>query len=244
MADGQVLLGLGMATLIPTKGTPCVTVAGSVKGARVAGLLLQAGTSPDGGAVSPTLLQWGDDSRDSASRVAPADYGFIHDVFARVGGPKLPKGEQAKATSMMQIDSNGVIGDNMWLWRADHSEGGGLVKNGDNPCDNALIVNGDDVSTQDHPHHSCHYLIYPGMSLRDCLRLQVTMYGLAAEHTLKDIVLWNGDRGSSYFFQAELPYDVKTYPYAGYHVADDVDTHKSYGAGVYHFFRERCPVSY
>ena len=34
---------------------------------------------------------------------------------------------------------------------------GGLVKNGDNPCENALVVNGDDV----------------------------LMYGLAAEHTLR-----------------------------------------------------------
>jgi len=111
---------------------------------------------------------------------------------------------------MVRIDSAGVVGDNMWLWRADHVEGGGLVKNGDNPCDNALVVNGDDVH----------------------------MYGLAAEHTLKDIVQWNGERGASFFFQAELPYDVKSYPYAGYAVAASVQAHQSYGAGVYHYFRD------
>ena len=66
----------------------------------------------------------------------------------------------------------------------------------------------------------------------------VTMYALAAEHTLKDIVRWNGDRGASYFFQAELPYDVEAYPYSGYNVTGAVTEHVSYGAGVYHFFRD------
>ena len=34
------------------------------------------------------------------------------------------------------------------------------------------------------------------------------MYGLAAEHTLQDIVQWNGVRGATFFFQAEFPYGV------------------------------------
>jgi len=40
-----------------------------------------------------------------------------------------------------------------------------LTTDGNLPCDIAIVVNGDDV----------------------------TMYGLAAEHTLQDIVQWNGD---------------------------------------------------
>eukprot|EP01043_Picozoa_sp_COSAG02_P011236 COSAG02_NODE_410_length_22875_cov_43.282755_17_plen_537_part_00 len=168
-SHGQVLLGLGMATLIPTGGTPCVTVLDHITGVRVAGLLLQAGTTH-----STTLLQWGSPStpngspqRDAKPRFATpadADFGFLFDIFARVGGPALPVGEQASASSMIVIDSSAVIGDNMWLWRADHVEGGALVKNGDNPCDHGAIINGDDI----------------------------IMYGLAAEHTLQDIVLWSG----------------------------------------------------
>jgi hypothetical protein len=38
----------------------------------------------------------------------------------------------------------------------------------------------------------------------------VTIYGLAAEHTLGDLVLWRGERGRVYFYQCELPYDVAT----------------------------------
>jgi hypothetical protein len=80
----------------------------------------------------------------------------------------------------------------------------------------------------------------------------VEMYGLAAEHTLQDIVQWNGDRGAVYFFQAELPYDVKSYPYAGLAVASGVQAFRAYGCGVYHFFRDfnvtvqsamTCPAS-
>jgi hypothetical protein len=88
--SGTVLLGLGIATLIPTAGTPVVTVSSKATGVRVAGLLLQAGTKP-----STTLLQWGDataaaegaadgdGSTRSSDAVKDSDYGFIHDVNAR-----------------------------------------------------------------------------------------------------------------------------------------------------------------
>lgn len=42
----------------------------------------------------------------------------------------------------------------MWLWRADHVEGGGLVNNSANPCDNAMVVNGDDVTMCESEHRS------------------------------------------------------------------------------------------
>jgi len=199
---GQVILGLGLATLIAAKGQPAIKV-GNVDGARVAGVLLQAGHL-----ATDSLLQWGEGSYAGNAE----DPGFLHDVFMRVGGPAAATKTQVKV--MLQINSGNVIGDNMWLWRADHVEGGGLVKNGDNPCDNAVVVNGDDV----------------------------IMYGLAAEHTLQDITKWNGENGAVYFYQAELPYDV-TQEYgdknfAGYRVSDDVKSHTAYGVGVYHYFRD------
>ena len=36
----------------------------------------------------------------------------------------------------------------------------------------------------------------------------VTMLGLAVEHTVGDLVVWRGDRGRTWFYQSELPYDV------------------------------------
>ena len=34
------------------------------------------------------------------------------------------------------------------------------------------------------------------------------MYGLAVEHTLKDLTVWRGERGRTFFYQSELPYGV------------------------------------
>ena len=92
-----MLLGLGLATLEPTNGTAAVTVAGHVAGARVAGLLLQAGTQP-----SPTLLQWGEpavggrQARAAGPAVPDSAVGFMHDLFARVGGPATAGGAQVR----------------------------------------------------------------------------------------------------------------------------------------------------
>ena len=38
-----------------------------------------------------------------------------------------PGGAQVSARSMVRIDSPGVVGDNLWLWRADHEEGGAIL---------------------------------------------------------------------------------------------------------------------
>jgi hypothetical protein len=66
------------------------------------------------------------------------------------------------------------------------------------------------------------------------------VYGLFAEHSLGDLVSWNGDKGRTYFMQSEMPYDV-TSAYnnnVGYRVNDDVTTHDAYGIGVYTYFRD------
>ena len=207
-----MLLGLGLATLVAANGLPAVAVA-NVDGVRVAGVLLQAGAKP-----TSTLLQWGEGSYagDAASP------GILSDVFARVGGPDVTP---VQTTSMIEINSSHVIGDNLWLWRADHAVSGRvkegakpeftLVKGGANPCAHGLRVHGDDV----------------------------TMYGAAVEHTLGDLTQWYGERGRSYFYQSELPYDVTQanfgdLDFVGYRVDAAVTQHDAWGTGVYHYFRD------
>lgn len=80
---------------------------------------------------------------------------------------------------MIQINSGNVIIDDTWLWRADHSVSGS-VKDKRNPVATGLQVNGDNV----------------------------TGYGLASEHTLGNLLEWNGENGKTYFYQSEYPYDV------------------------------------
>ena len=60
---------------------------------------------------------------------------------------------------MVQINSDHVIIDNTWLWRADHDVTG-QVKNANNPVKSGVEVNGDNVIA----------------------------YALAAEHTLGNLV--------------------------------------------------------
>jgi len=144
----------------------------------------------------------------------PQNPGFLYDIFGRVGGPNDPRQYQVSCDIVVQINSGNVIYDDTWLWRADHSVAGSTY-NSDNPSLNGLVVNGDDV----------------------------TIYGLAVEHHLHDLVVWNGERGKTYFYQCELPYDVTeanfgTPGYVGYRVSQNVQNHNAWGVGVYSFFRD------
>lgn len=202
--DNQVILGLGLATLVSANGNAVVEVA-DVDGARVAGLLLEAGPY-----ATEVLLQWGTGSGYGGDASNP---GVMSDIFARVGGPET---YEVYAETMVKVTQGNVIGDNMWLWRADHDVQG-LVTDSANPSKHGLVVDADDV----------------------------TMYGLAVEHTLNDLVQWNGNNGETHFFQAELPYDVTQanwgdMNYVGYRVNDTVTEHKGYGVGVYHYFRDEA----
>ena len=159
--DGQVLLGIGMATLTPTIGNTLIEVSDGVD-ARIAGLLLGAGSQR-----SDQLLKWGTDP----SQGNPDAPGIISDVFMRVGGRNDSRYEEVTAQKMLVINNQHVIIDHTWLWRADHDIGGS-VYNEKNYVETGLEVNADNVKA----------------------------YGLFSEHTLKDLVSWNGNNGEVYFY--------------------------------------------
>ena len=81
--EGQVLLGLGLATLISSKQNVVIEV-GDVGGVHIAGIIVQAGAPGENDELAPALIRWGSGSRLRNSETTP---GFLHDVFARVGGP-------------------------------------------------------------------------------------------------------------------------------------------------------------
>jgi len=212
-----------------------INIPGHLSGCRVGGFLLQAGPQR-----APSLLQVGGEitapsgnlSRSEAvsSSSSSSEPTLLYDVFARVGGPEC---SGMSVDVMVRIDSPNVVLDNVWLWRADHcrAEGGSgagtgkaeafgseaWVKGGDNPVQTGVVVGG-----------SAH---------------DVIAYGMAVEHTLGDMLVWNGERGRLYFYQAEFPYDVTQdgygrKGYVGYRVGAHVKEHKAYGVGVYCFFRD------
>ncbi|WP_410585052.1 RICIN domain-containing protein [Amycolatopsis sp. lyj-108] len=195
-----VVLGLGLATLIPDNGITAMTVA-DVDGVKVAGVLIDAGTTN-----SNTLMEVGPANSAQDHAANPTS---LHDVFFRVGGAGV-----GKATNSLVVNSDDVIGDHLWIWRADHGSGVGWNTN---TADTGLIVNGDDA----------------------------TMYGLFVEHYQKYQTIWTGDRGRTYFYQNEMPYDPpnqaawmngSTRGYAAYKVANSVTAHEAYGLGSYCYF--------
>ncbi len=205
-----VVLGLGIATLVPDNGVTAMNV-DDVDGVKVAGLLIDAGTTN-----SNTLMQVGPAGSTANHEADPTS---LHDVFFRIGGPAV-----GKATNSLVVNSNNVIGDHMWIWRADHADNGNNVGWGTNTADNGLTVNGNNV----------------------------TMYGLFVEHYQKTQVVWNGNGGRTYFFQNEMPYDVpnqagwmngSTKGYSAYKVGPNVTSHEAWGLGSYCYFSTNPSVA-
>jgi hypothetical protein len=129
---GTVVLGTGLATLIPDpENTFGAVFIDDVDNVTVAGLLLDAHYS------STYLLCAGGTGADNDHSSSPT---LLADIFLRVGGYKH---ENVNADIAAIINSNDVIGDHFWVWRADHGRGIGWDKN---TSKNGLIVTGDKVT--------------------------------------------------------------------------------------------------
>lgn len=203
-----VLLGLGLPTFIPQTGKVAIETR-DVAGVKIAGVMVDAGPQQ-----SPVLYKIGEDGASAHNADNPIS---LHDVFCRIGGYV-----DGRADVCVTINSNHVVADHFWLWRADH--GVGYEWQDDNSSHNGLIVNGDDV----------------------------TIYGLFNEHFQGYQTLWNGERGRTYFYQSEIPYsppslevwnDSGKAGFASYKVADHVKQHQAWGLGIYSFFRGEPTVS-
>jgi Pectate lyase superfamily protein len=125
-----VVLGLGFPTLVPTSGSAAMITV-RAKGILISGVIFQAG--PVNSAV---LLQVG--SGRARSDNEGSDPSTLTDVFFRIGGA-----EPGKATTSLVVDSNNVILDDIWAWRADHGNGVGWTSN---TADTGVVVNGDHVT--------------------------------------------------------------------------------------------------
>ena len=197
-----VVLGLGHATLTAVHGAVPLTVA-DVPGVVIAGVTIDAGTVD-----SPALLRIGAGHRPGWSD--PRDPTTISDVYFRVGGPHV-----GKADVTLEVNSDNVLIDNIWAWRADHGVPGSFGWDV-NTGRNGVIINGDHVIAT----------------------------GLFVEHYQQYNVIWNGEDGRTVFFQNELPYDAPnqaawqhddTLGWAAYKVSDHVKRNQLWGGGSYIF---------
>lgn len=211
--DDTILYGLGLTTLnISDDNNETAMIIESEKGVKLSGIIFQAGKK------SNTLLKVGLEKNDNDNSDNPICF---NDVFFRVGGHTT---EKTSVDNCLELNTNDVLADNFWIWRADHgvkdiynvSSGIGWNKN---HAKNGIIVNGDDF----------------------------TVYGLMVEHFCEYQTIWNGENGRMYFYQSETPYDALNQEswnnnlfddpinqgYASYKISSTVQNHEAYGLGIY-----------
>jgi hypothetical protein len=202
-----VVLGLGFPTLVPETGGAAMSVA-DVKGVKLAGLLFDAGP-----VNSPVLLLVGtrhDHRSDPVyPRSDPGDPTSIQDVFFRIGGAAL-----GMATTSLVVNSDNVLLDDIWAWRADHGNGVGWTLN---TADTGLIVNGDNVTAY-------------GLFVEHYQKYQVIWNG---EHGRT--IMFQNEMPYDPPNQAAWGHD-DVLGFAAYKVADRVETHEGWGLGSYCFF--------
>ncbi len=197
-----ILLGLGVPSLIPTKGSSAISVA-DVAGVKIAGLIIDAGP-----VKSPNLLEVGPPGSAADHSANPT---FLYDLTVRTGGPSAGKNDVGLA-----INSNHVVGDQLWLWRADHGEGAAWTTNA---TKNGLVVNGNDVTIYGlfNEHHEEYQTLWNGN------RGRVYFYQSEMPYDVPDQSSWMSGA---------------TKGYASYKVADSVTSHEAWGVGVYAYFRD------
>jgi hypothetical protein len=196
-----IVLGLGYATLIPQSGTSAITVA-DVDGVQIADLLIDAGPTS-----SPVLMQVG---VAGATRVSHASNPTsISDVYFRIGGA-----EAGSATTSLELDSNNVILDNIWAWRADHGTGVGWTTN---TASHGLIVDGDNVTAL-------------GLAVEHYQQSQVQWNGNNGE-----TIFYQSEDPYDVPSQSSWTYNGAN-GYPSYEVTSNVCSHTAYGLGIYSFF--------
>jgi hypothetical protein len=126
-----IVLGMGLATLVPLEGNACMITA-DVDGLNISGVLFDAGEKE-----SDSLLVVGDEKLEAQRGDG---YISLSDLFFRVGGTTAEYA--AKTDNCVVINSGNVIGDNFWVWRADHGDNVGWELN---TARNGIIINGDHV---------------------------------------------------------------------------------------------------
>lgn len=216
-----ILFGLGLATLVPLSNNPVIIIKDNSKNIRICGLIIEAGQN-----LTKTLIQIGENIADDNDNTLFDFPCFLHDITIRVGGANqnlydnnLSSQRKASTLCMITINANYVICDNIWLLRTEYDYIGEVNSATDYYCENALIVNGN----------------------------YVNIFGLTAEHTLEDIVIWNGEFGLTCSCKIELPINIPAvynnnyneilWDFTGYKVNSNVKNHYSYGLGIFHQFK-------
>ena len=202
-----VVLGLGFATLVPQDGVVPMTVA-DVPGVDISGLIFDAGP-----VSSPVLLQVG---TPHAHKSDPNDMTALQDVFFRIGGAAV-----GKATVSLEVNSDNVILDDIWAWRADHGNGVGWTVN---TADTGVVVNGDDVTAY-------------GLFVEHFQKYEVIWNGNRGT-----VVFFQNEMPYDPPSQAAWMEAPGVDGWAAFKIADSVTSFSGYGMGSYSFFNQGIDI--
>ena len=195
-----IILGTGLATLVPNNDKAAMLI-DDVPGVIVAGLMFDAYHS------STYLLQVGP---KNSGRDHSANPTSLSDLFFRIGGFL---NENVNVDTTLEVNSNNVIGDHFWVWRADHGNGVAWDKN---TTRNGFVVNGNDVTVYglfvEHFHQ--YQTLWNGENGRMYFYQSETPYDPQAQSQ------WMSHDGS-----------VKGY--SSYKVGNNVNNHLAVGLGIY-----------
>lgn len=196
-----VVLGMGYATLTPTNGNSVLEVA-DVDGVTVSHLMVDAGVTN-----SPVLIRVGENGSTASHASNPT---VLHDIFVRIGGNGV-----GRAGVSLLVNSNDVVIDHTWLWRADHGDG---VAWDLNTAANGLIVNGNNVSAYGLfvEHYQEYQVLWNGNNGKTYFYQSEIPYDPPAQDQWRSAAGVNG--------------------WASYKVADTVTQHDARGMGIYAVF--------
>jgi hypothetical protein len=206
LRPNTVVLSLGFPTLVPTHGNASMAIA-NVPGVKLSGIIFGAGATN-----SPVLLTVGlFPSPPDLKRLFsnPDNPTLIQDVFFRIGGAT-----PGQATVSALINSDNVIIDDIWAWRADHGTGVGWISN---TAAHGVVVQGDNV-------------IAYGLFVEHYQNYQVVWNGENGA-----TIMFQNEMPYDPPNQAAWSHDGVN-GFASYKVGDRVRSHQGWGLGAYCFF--------
>lgn len=217
--NNKMIMGLGLPSLVcPDINGKCM-VTGS-EGVRIYGLVFDAAKvsnfSTNKDAVILTIGE-----KDKGASVNPT---VLQDVYCRIAHIEKSQSD-ASAYTCIKVNADYTIGENLWLWRADHD---------------AKFINvlADTVK-------ALYGLVVYGNNVK--------MYALFVEHFQNYQTVWFGKNGQVNFYQSEMPYYLpeggfskcylpdssvvyNTQVCSSLYIAESASGFRGSGIGVYSYF--------
>ncbi|MDC0535540.1 glycoside hydrolase family 55 protein, partial [Francisellaceae bacterium] len=180
--NNKTVLGIGIPSLVCDNPSGCMQTGSD--GVRIAGVTFEAGSQNSKDDRNNVLLTVGEIGQGSVTNPT-----VLQDANCRIARV-FENQDSPEVFACIEVNANNVIGQNLWLWRADH--------------DYVTWENTHEVTTAYHhlvdwdKDYGQHGLIVNGDN--------VHMNGLFVEHFNNYQTVWNGKNGRINFYQSEIPY--------------------------------------